>query len=69
MAVAKVGHVGQAVEMLGTFPTYGIKDKDVYAAWLRDRSAADKPPMIIPCHGSIVRSENVATDEISLLAS
>ncbi len=63
----KVGHVGQTVEMLGTFPTYGIKDKVAYATWLRDRSAADEPTMIIPCHGSMVRSERLATDVVSLL--
>lgn len=65
----KVGHVGRTVEMLGTFPTYGIKDKVAYAAWLRDRSAADEPTMIIPCHGSMVRSEHLATDVVSLLAT
>ena len=64
----KVGHVGQTVELLGTFPTYGIKDKDVYTAWLKDRSAVDEPKMIIPCHGSMVRSEQLAMDVTSLLA-
>ena len=64
----KVGHVGQAVEMLSTFPTYGIKDKDVYAAWLHERSIADEPTMIIPCHGSMVRNEHLAKDVTSLLA-
>lgn len=67
--VGKVGYVGQTIEMLGTFPTYGIKDQAVYAAWLQVRSAADKPTMIIPCHGSMVRSEHLATDVVSLLAS
>ena len=65
----KVGHVGQTVEMLGTFPTYGIKDRVAYAAWLRDRSSADEPTMIIPCHGSMVRSNNLAVDVTSLLVS
>jgi hypothetical protein len=64
----KVGNVERAVEMLGTFPTYGIKDRDVYAAWLEVRAAADVPTMIIPCHGSMVQSECLATDVVSLLA-
>ncbi len=63
----KVGHVGQTVDMLGTFQTYGIKDKKVYTAWLQGRSAADEPTMVIPCHGSIVRSEYLAEDVTSLL--
>lgn len=62
-----VGHVGQTVEMLATFPTYGIKDKDVYAAWLARRSSEDKPTTILPCHGSIVRSTQLAKDVVSLL--
>ncbi len=63
----KLGHVGQTVELLGTFPSYGIKDKVAYSAWLEGRSAADEPRMIVPCHGSVVRSESLATDVTSLL--
>lgn len=63
----KMGHIGKSVEMLGTFPTYGIKDKEAYAVWLQGRSAADQPTMIIPCHGSMVRSETLAVDVTSLL--
>lgn len=62
----KVGYVGQSVEMLGTFPTYGIKDKVSYAAWLEGRSNADKPTMIVPCHGSMARSEHLAKCVASL---
>lgn len=63
----KASHVGQTVEMLGTFPTFGIKDQGAYTAWLQGRSAADEPTMIIPCHGSMVRSEHLAKDIMSLL--
>ena len=63
-----VGHVGGTVEMLGAFPTFGIKDKDAYALWLEGRIAVDEPTMIAPCHGSLVRSERLATDVMSLLA-
>lgn len=63
----KAGHVGQTVEMLRTFPTYGIKHRDAYAAWLERRAAADVPTMLIPCHGSMVRSERLATEVLSLL--
>jgi len=64
----KVGHTGQTLEMLSTFPTYGIKDKVAYAAWLRNRSVADDPTMVIPCHGSMVQSEQLARDIVFLLA-
>ena len=64
----KAGYVGQTVEMLGTFATYGIRDRDVYSAWIESRSAADDPTMIVPCHGSMVRSEHLAPDVTALLA-
>ena len=61
------GHIGQRPEMLGTFPTYGIKDKQVYAAWITARAEADRPRMIVPCHGSMVRSAELARDVVALL--
>ncbi len=63
----KAGTLGRTVEMLGTFPTYGIGDRDAYSSWVESRCAADEPTMVVPCHGSIIRSEHLTTDVISLL--
>lgn len=65
----KVGHVAQTVEMVGTFPSYGIKDRESYASWLDAQASADEPSMIVPCHGSMVRSENLAVEVVALLQS
>ncbi len=65
----KVGHIAETVEMLGTFPSYGIKDRKLYAAWLKVYVSVNEPTMIICCHGSIVRSLRLATDVLSLLRS
>lgn len=65
----QAGKVGTPVEMLGTFPTYEIKDRVAYAAWVEVQVAAGVPSMIVPCHGSMVRSASLATDVLVLLRS
>ena len=62
-----VGHVGEQVEMLGTFATYAIKDAEAYTAWIKAKIDGAAPSMILPCHGAAVRSENLAVDILSLL--
>lgn len=40
-----MGHVGQTVEMLGTFPTYGIKDKVAYSrSWVKNAEMNARGP-------------------------
>ncbi|EBA18462.1 hypothetical protein RSK20926_12104 [Roseobacter sp. SK209-2-6] len=63
----KMGSVGVSVEMLGTFPNYGVKDMDVYTAWVQAETTTGAPSMIIPCHGSMVRSQDLATDVVAVL--
>jgi len=43
-------------EMMKTFPKYSIADSGVYKNWLLAQIKTDKPKIIIPCHGSIVRN-------------
>ncbi|MEM7720704.1 MAG: hypothetical protein AAF222_16030 [Pseudomonadota bacterium] len=62
-----VGSIGTSVEMLGTFPIYGIKDGDVYAAWVAAQLATGAPSMIVPCHGAMVRNTELAPDILALL--
>ena len=63
-----VGHVGENVGMLGTFPSYAIKDAQAYTTWINAKIDVATPSMIVPCHGAIVQSENLAVDILSLLA-
>ncbi len=63
----KAGGVGTRIELLGAFPTYGVKDKDAYSAWVKAILAAKAPSIVVPCHGSIVQSENLASDIKTLL--
>lgn len=41
--------------ILGTFPKFGLADRTAYVDWLEGQIEADKPTMIIPCHGAILR--------------
>lgn len=60
--------VGARIEMLGTFPTYGIQDERIYSAWVKDKLTTHPPNMVAPCHGQLVESENLAGDIEALLA-
>ena len=52
-------HECKEPEMLKTFPSYGIADRDVYKKWVLNQIRNDKPTVIVPCHGSIVRNPNL----------
>lgn len=53
--------------LLGTFPKYGVGDKDRYRAWVDDQIASQPPTCIIPCHGSVIRSKTLPADLRTLL--
>ncbi len=61
------GRIATSVEMLGTFPTYGIKDHNAYTAWVEAQLAAGVPSMVVPCHGSLVRGPNLGANILALL--
>ena len=63
----KAGSISRKVEMLGTFPTYGIKDKDTYSGWVGAKLSTQAPTIVVPCHGSIVQSEDLVSDIEALL--
>ncbi len=48
--------VTETPELLGTFPKFGVADAGIYRPWVEQQIEADKPGMIIPCHGAIIRS-------------
>lgn len=39
--------------LLKTFPSFGVRDKTVYVKWLKRQMRADKPKLVVPCHGAI----------------
>ncbi len=46
-------------EILKPFPTYGTGDKAAYLAWVRQQIREDKPKRIVPCHGAVLRAEDL----------
>jgi hypothetical protein len=52
--------VSDSPELLGTFPTYGIANKQVYFDWLEQAARETAPNMLLPCHGSIVSNNGLS---------
>ncbi len=56
----------ETAAFLGTFPTYGVQDRTLYLNWLRPQLRADKPTLMVPCHGSIVASNDLPGQLLAL---
>jgi len=48
-------------ELLKTFPSYGVANRGLYKDWVLAQIEQDKPVMIIPCHGCVIRGANLAS--------
>jgi hypothetical protein len=46
-------------ELLKTFPRFGVRDKRAYVDWFENQLRIDQPRMIVPCHGTIVASDDL----------
>ncbi len=46
-------------EILKPFPTYGTGDKTAYAAWVQAQIREDKPKIVVPCHGAVLRAKDL----------
>jgi len=56
------GDAGPKIGFLKPFPTYGLRDKAVFSAWVRSRLEQETPTLIVPCHGKIVRGPDLQRD-------
>lgn len=54
-----VGHYADAVELLGTFPKFGVADQEIYLSWVAQQISKTPPALVIPCHGSMIRSPDL----------
>lgn len=50
--ITRPGGFGE-LELLKTFPKFGLGDRAIYLPWLERQIEADRPTMIVPCHGAI----------------
>lgn len=46
-------------EILGSFPKFGVKNAALYKSWVQKQISAQAPTLLIPCHGSPVKSPNL----------
>lgn len=61
------GEFGQEATLLRGFPRYGIEDAGAYKTWASGILSETAPTILLPCHGSPVRSPDLATQLIGLL--
>ena len=57
----------KGISLLGTFPKFGIQDREIYKQWVEKLIATDPPNLIIPSHGGMVESLDLAADIKALL--
>lgn len=66
-ALQPPGVYGDEVGILGTFPRYGVNDAEAYIAWAMRFISMAPLSMLLPCHGSPVRADDLAVQLNSLL--
>jgi hypothetical protein len=52
---------------LGTFPRCGVKDAGTYKTWATEFLTATGPSILLPCHGSPVKSVDLIAQLIDLV--
>lgn len=53
--------------LLGTFPKFGVANREVYKAWVKKRISAQAPSVIVPCHGAPVKRAGLGKALVKLL--
>lgn len=61
------GDYADWVSLLGTFPRYGVKDAGSYKTWVTEFLKTTKPSILLPCHGSPVKSADLIAQLIDLV--
>ncbi len=66
-ALLPLGAHADCASLLGTFPSYGIKDTGSYKTWATQFLTATAPSILLPCHGSPVKSVDLIAQLIDLI--
>ncbi|MHA3915500.1 hypothetical protein [Halovulum sp. GXIMD14793] len=61
------GGYADRVNLLGTFPRYGVKDAGSYKTWAIEFLTATAPSVLLPCHGIPVKSVDLIVQIIDLV--
>lgn len=66
-AKSAAGKVVDKPELLGTFPRFGILDRNIYFEWLSNEVTKISPTLIVPCHGSIISGAATGVEALKLV--
>ncbi len=67
-ASKKGGSFTATPQLLATFPKFGIGDRRQYVNWVKAQVEEDQPSTVVPCHGGIIRSQQLPQKLIRLLS-
>lgn len=62
-----VGEFTQEPLLLGTFPRYGVRDSELFRTWVETKISELAPTIVIPCHGGILKCDNLGKSLSNLL--
>ncbi|WP_051644787.1 hypothetical protein [Labrenzia sp. DG1229] len=65
--IKEKGEDSAQIGFLKTFPKYGLKDKERFSNWVRNRLGEEVPSVVVPCHGEIVRGPEIRDGIMALL--
>ena len=54
-------------QLLGTFPKFGLADGAAYRRWVEGQLERDTISMVVPCHGSIIKSDALNAKLLDLM--
>jgi len=57
------------VELLSSFPNFGIGDRAVYQNWLAGQISENEELLIIPCHGNIVAGPTISSQVLAVVGN
>lgn len=61
------GVYADRADMLGTFSRYGVENADVYKGWATEFLSVATPSILLPCHGSPIKSVDLTSQLSSLI--
>lgn len=56
-----------SIELLGSFPSFGIADRSVYFQWLSTQLGSGNVQTIIPCHGAVASNPTLGKQALELV--
>ena len=51
-------------QILKTFPSYGVEDREKYQQWANDFLSSYSPNVLVPCHGEVCHGEICQGDDL-----